>query len=148
MRNLTSRVNRHPLCLTKKQTMINPAVGVGPNIATEDDENFFQSDRDILLKAERKRKQEALMEKGSPIQLLSKVLHFELVNDQIAYISQSGFITQKVDIKVTQIESCACSPVFSITDQEHISSFLPFLNNLCLSILFSSLIGWPNFGKL
>jgi hypothetical protein len=79
----------------------NAALGVGPNIA-EEEENFFQSDRDILLQAERKRKQATLIGKGNPIQLLSKVLHFELLNDAIAYISQSGFIAQKVNIKVSE----------------------------------------------
>lgn len=87
--------------------MINAAAGslagIGPNIGYED-ENFFQSDRDLSLKSERKRKQEAFNEKGKPLSLSSKILHFELGGNEFAYVSQSGFITQKVDLKVLVFE--------------------------------------------
>lgn len=74
------------------------AASAGPNIG-EDEENFFQSDRDIFLSKERKIKQLSYAEKGKPVVLASKILHFEL-HGNIGYVAQSGFITQKIDLAV------------------------------------------------
>jgi hypothetical protein len=70
----------------------------GANVA-EEAENFFQSDRDLHLMAARKYKMKELGERGKPISLASKILHFEL-EGSIAYIAQSGFITQKIELPV------------------------------------------------
>ena len=72
--------------------------GSEANVAN-DAENFFQSDRDLHLMAARKYKMQELGERGKPISLVSKILHFELEGNS-AYVAQSGFITQKIELPV------------------------------------------------
>lgn len=87
--------------------MITPAPGdYGPNVGTED-ENFFQSDRDIELSAARKVKRDALATLGNPVLMNSKTLHFQLVfdaRDRFVYTAQSGHVAQKVNLRTGQIE--------------------------------------------
>ncbi|KAJ3258049.1 hypothetical protein HK103_004042 [Boothiomyces macroporosus] len=64
----------------------------GPNVAT-DSEAFFQSDRDIILSEQKKKKQTELGKVGNPIKFPSKILHFDIADNTI-YTAQSGFIAQ------------------------------------------------------
>ncbi|KAJ3000580.1 hypothetical protein HDV02_004875 [Globomyces sp. JEL0801] len=69
---------------------------LGPQVG-DHEENFFQSDRDIKLLNSKKFRQENLYHLGDPIQLQSKILHFEILNHH-AYVAQSAFVIQKLDL--------------------------------------------------
>ncbi|KAI8900890.1 WD40-repeat-containing domain protein [Globomyces pollinis-pini] len=69
---------------------------MGPQVG-DHEENFFQSDRDIKLLNSKKFRQENLYHLGDPIQLQSKILHFEILNHH-AYVAQSAFVIQKLDL--------------------------------------------------
>ncbi|KAJ3276122.1 Chitin synthase, class 1 [Terramyces sp. JEL0728] len=66
----------------------------GPNVAT-DNEAFFQSDRDIIISEQKKKKQSELGKVGDPVKFPSKILHFDIVDSTI-FTSHSGFIAQAI----------------------------------------------------
>jgi WD40 repeat protein len=81
------------------------AADYGPNIGTED-ENFFQSDRDIKLSVERRFKQKTFAQAGDPVELKSKALHFQLVisgTERIAFTAMSAHHALKVDLDTKEI---------------------------------------------
>ncbi|KAI8913569.1 WD40-repeat-containing domain protein [Gorgonomyces haynaldii] len=68
----------------------------GPQIGTSDD-NFFQSDRDLLKQQERNKKKQEFGQQGSPIDCGAKVLHFLIQNDHI-FVGLSNFMCLKMDL--------------------------------------------------
>jgi hypothetical protein len=73
--------------------------GSGPLVG-QDADSFFQSDRDLELKAQKLEKEKKLGELGQPIKLKSKILNCCFDEPSTVYCAESGYIVERVDLAV------------------------------------------------
>lgn len=76
----------------------------GPNVSSKA-ENFFQSDRDLILKKQKDSKRMKYGSNGNPITVSAKILYFNIIRDT-AYLGLSSHEALKLDLDTKKPMIC------------------------------------------